>query len=1323
MPAPTCPSRNVLDLFQAGDLEESAIVSVASHVESCPTCQRSLETIIGDSTDTVLSALLAEPVASPFAVEAACRDVLQRVAGLADQSGSGEKPLAPTISLRAAPTPADDEGLPLETIREYKLLAKLGEGGMGAVYKALHTRLEKVVALKVLPEGRMRDSGSVARFQREMKAVGRLDHPNIVRAMDAGEEDGTHFLVMEYVEGVDLSLLAKNIGPLPVADACELVRQAAIGLQEAHEHGMVHRDIKPSNLILANSPRKKSPPTLKILDLGLALLSEGLAPDQGLTSTGQMMGTIDYMAPEQGSDTHHVDIRADIYSLGATLYRLLTGSAPFTGEKFDTPVKKILALATKEAAAVQTLRADVRPALAAIVHKMLAKDPAQRFATPEELAEALAPFCQGANLAALLERGASPGQHKTSTSEIPTHPHLSSGFADTAPTSLPPLPLGEGRGEGDSSPYAPRAGMSAHGVSGLLTAARRKLPHSVAIAAASGGVALAVLLGVVFYLQTSQGTTIRIEIVDPAIKVVLDENSATFEGIDKVHQIKVEPGKHGLAITRGTFKFNTDKFELRKGETLRLSVTYLEGEVRVARADGEPLKVVSATLPASAPSSASATGYALEFNGKDSYVDLPTLRYDGSHPITIEAKIRPGRENAGSVMTALWLGLFSDNFIVGSTGSASSVSLVQSPEQKNAIHLAAVVDESVICLYLNGKLQGNRTLNRAYRELVESNQVNRGFMIGANGEIGSAKPGEARQMRHPLDGIVDEVRISKVARYTADFTPDLRFEPDVDTLALYHFDEGQGDVLKDSSGNNHHGKIFGAKWVREGDNAIKSIARWQGWPKDAPAPAISPFDAKQARKHQEEWAEFLGVPVEYANSIGMKFVLIPPGEYLMGSPATEVNELVKAWDANDTRGPICIKSATPHHRVILTRPAYASVHEVTQKDYQTVMDSNPSVFAKTSETKELAEKVAGMDTADFAVDSVSWLDATDFCSALSRREKLEACYSRVENKVTLREANGYRLPSEAEWEFGCRAGSITPYSVGDEDADLLKAGWFSGNSGGRRHAVGELQSNPFGLYDLHGNAWEWVQDWWEPSYPEPMIGQPAVNPQNESLTGKSERVLRGGNWRGIASLCRSSFRDARDYWHRHQDYGFRVWLSVDAVKAAIGERKSVPVARDREANGTVFPAYAAAPLHLVKQKEDYANVRAELDLLQKSSKQNYHVVILQTLGDYAPRGAEYLSTLAEQWRQETAQSQTPFDAERLVIIVMSINDQHLEIYFGPKLKDGLGLEGPPVTKELLVPYFLSYAQQGKLSEGLVSLLRGTEKWIADREATKDDKPK
>ena len=135
-------------------------------------------------------------------------------------------------------------------VGKYTIISKIAQGGMGAVYKALHTKLDKVVALKVLPAERMQHRRAVARFEREMKAVGKLDHPNIVRAADADEQDGVHYLVMEYIHGCDLSQLARRYGPLPVADACELVRQAAMGLQHAHELGLVHRDIKPSNLML-----------------------------------------------------------------------------------------------------------------------------------------------------------------------------------------------------------------------------------------------------------------------------------------------------------------------------------------------------------------------------------------------------------------------------------------------------------------------------------------------------------------------------------------------------------------------------------------------------------------------------------------------------------------------------------------------------------------------------------------------------------------------------------------------------------------------------------------------------------------------------------------------------------------------------------------------------------------------------------------------------------------------------------------------------------------------------------------------------------------
>lgn len=289
----------------------------------------------------------------------------------------------------------------LETLGQYKLLAKLGEGGMGAVYLALHTRLNKHVALKVLSDSRMGAADAVARFKREMRAVGSLDHPHIVRAMDAGEHEGTYYLVMELVQGLDVGEVLRRLGPLPLAEACEIVRQAAAGLQHAHENGLVHRDIKPSNLMLASQPHGAQ---LKILDLGLALLEERHQAASGeLTSSGQIMGTIDYMAPEQADDTHTVDIRADIYALGASLHKLLTGHVPFHGAQYRSTARKLLALTTQAPPRIDTLRDDLPPQVVEVIHRMLARQPEQRYPTPQAVADALAPFAAGADLQGLLD--------------------------------------------------------------------------------------------------------------------------------------------------------------------------------------------------------------------------------------------------------------------------------------------------------------------------------------------------------------------------------------------------------------------------------------------------------------------------------------------------------------------------------------------------------------------------------------------------------------------------------------------------------------------------------------------------------------------------------------------------------------------------------------------------------------------------------------------------------------------------------------------------------------------------------------------------------
>jgi DNA-binding NtrC family response regulator len=269
---------------------------------------------------------------------------------------------------------------------QYVLLDVLGQGGMGEVFKARQRRLKRVVALKVIRGECFRSPGAVQRFRREIEAAARLAHPNIVRIYDADEHNGLHFLAMEYVEGTDLDRLLKRHGPLPVPQACAYVRQAATGLQHAHECGLVHRDVKPSNLLLAAGG------VIKLLDLGLARLEPGAA-QQGtaddLTQSGAVLGTPDYIAPEQALNARTVDIRADLYSLGCTFYHFLTGQAPFNG---STWTQKLLQHQLEAPAPVEQLRPDVPPAVAAVVRRLMAKHPQDRYQTPAEVVAALGPL-------------------------------------------------------------------------------------------------------------------------------------------------------------------------------------------------------------------------------------------------------------------------------------------------------------------------------------------------------------------------------------------------------------------------------------------------------------------------------------------------------------------------------------------------------------------------------------------------------------------------------------------------------------------------------------------------------------------------------------------------------------------------------------------------------------------------------------------------------------------------------------------------------------------------------------------------------------------
>lgn len=349
----------------------SRILTPIAHEAAMPT---------GEAT-TLLAELTRFQLLSP--------DRLAQIKGNID--GTDDKRLAAELIARGWLTPfqinqlMNGRGESL-VLGPYILLERLGRGGMGEVFKARHTLMNRVVALKVLRSDLLHRADSLDRFRREIEAAAKLTHPNVVIAHDAAQVGNVCFLVMEYVAGTDLARLLKQRGSLPPAEAASLVRQALLGLQHAHERGLVHRDLKPSNLMLTTDGQ------VKLLDLGLARLRGDLAEETApapLTHEGMVMGTPDYLAPEQALDAHTADIRSDIYSLGCTLYHLLTGRPPFPG---GTMTEKLLRHQQTDPDRIETVNPAAPAALGNVVRTMMARRPQDRYQTPNEAAAALAPF-------------------------------------------------------------------------------------------------------------------------------------------------------------------------------------------------------------------------------------------------------------------------------------------------------------------------------------------------------------------------------------------------------------------------------------------------------------------------------------------------------------------------------------------------------------------------------------------------------------------------------------------------------------------------------------------------------------------------------------------------------------------------------------------------------------------------------------------------------------------------------------------------------------------------------------------------------------------
>ena len=481
--ATMCPSLAILKSFSLGQLSIEESDELTSHIRSCETCRSDLETVT-DAEDSLIATLRDPDEFASYREEPECQIALAKALGTLGDVADVYRP-------------DDSRSYLPKLIGEYEIVRPLGRGGMGRVYLAKHTKLGREVALKVMAQHRLADKQMRNRFEAEMQAIGRLSHPNIVTAHDAREVSGTAVLVTEYIDGFDLGQLLQRTGPIAVENACEIIRQVAVALEYTSAQGFVHRDVKPSNIMLGKNGE------VKLLDLGLARFQYDDTDRPDMTGTGRVMGTADFIAPEQVTDSRSVDVRADIYSLGCTLFKLLTGVAPFEDDDHASAFAKMTAHVTTAAPTVTECCPSIPGELARVVASMLAKKPEHRPRTPMLVAQQLAPFTRNHDLKELAHQA-----------EISEPVHVARSRSSVSETVSRPQPF-----------------------------FRRRVPISLLIATGLGALAVGFLLGLLLTIRNPDGTKTVVRIPDGGeITIGPDENVAHPNTLGAT-QLPVIPGE------------------------------------------------------------------------------------------------------------------------------------------------------------------------------------------------------------------------------------------------------------------------------------------------------------------------------------------------------------------------------------------------------------------------------------------------------------------------------------------------------------------------------------------------------------------------------------------------------------------------------------------------------------------------------------------------------------------------------------------------------------------------------------------------------------
>lgn len=1116
----------------------------------------------------------------------------------------------------------------------YVILEKLGQGGMGMVLKAQHRRMDRIVALKVLSPAVVKTPDLLARFHREVKAAARLAHQNIVIAFDADEANGTHFLVMQYVEGDDLSSLVRKKGPLPVSQAVNCVLQIAQGLEYAHQHGVIHRDIKPANLLL------DAQGTVKILDMGLARIEGETGAQAELTSTGAVMGTVDYMAPEQALSTRNADARSDIYSLGITLWYLLTGKPAYEG---DSLMARLLAHRESPIPSLREVSPLVSPDLDAVFAKMIAKQPEDRYQSMTDVVAALRQCLDGtASAPSIISQPGEDSRFSAFLRGIDS----SGGRTAVVPEKLKfSAPNGEQTltlqsSQVESDPQTERTLMSelrarkrARSQSGapwwrerntwiaaggslvilgalvLLFSGRREseldpqvtpsshlpaadLPGPTSADRTLAATAPATTSIASHTVNSANGQIDLLSLVDMSRDAPADLKGKSIDRTSGFLWENMGPDTQiSLPIVpQGDYRMHVELTRLNNDGSVNFVVPVADRRVKIIIMPGGGINarqngVVDDRLGTLAigrrysvdidVSSSGANGEVEVSVGDRSYLlwsgKLSDLRPFSEIPDSKTVRIlRDDTPGFGAFSNSARIQFHAISLVMRS-GQADLLRLPNSPKADTATQSISANAPRFIDLLPHVDLQrdigagnwklvsdgvacenpaGANVLQLPYEPPEEydfeieftptGGEKNVNQYLAANGRMFTWKLNShgvnpplygfelldgkfAKDLKEAAIQIAEPIQDGRRYRSTVEVRRG-SLRTLLDGKELVHWSgEFNRLSMENSTPMRYPGRLGIGSWRRSATFhavRVREVSAPGRLLSGIPPPAVAPFDASQAKQHQQAWARFLGTQIETVNSIGMRMTLIPPGEFLMGCSEEEHAELAKT-EPEGSRFPEIFRNERPQHRVRITRPFAIGTCEVTRGEFRQFVDATRYVTeaeraaAAGSEVKNptgVWNGELGFSNSDrHPVIVVTWKDALAFCDWLSQKEGAK-----------------YTLPTEAQAEYVCRAGQQDLWAGSKES--LSERAWLGPPS---PRQVGLKQANPFGLFDVQGNVGEWCLDGFAPYGPgdatDPLI--PSSGPY---------RHVRGGNFKTPASHLRPGKRGWIPPELHQGEIGFRV---------------------------------------------------------------------------------------------------------------------------------------------------------------------------------------